>query len=136
MRLELAYNKIDNLCCIAVNKYNDLFEEAEQHPDDNLCEDAEELIAALDTFKKLVSLEKEIKCPLEVIINAQRYGFYGCSPFYDNEIKFFDTENNFIVIDFNLGRLQVVSNSNPYDPITFYTSDYKKTWWLKNGKSE
>ena len=66
MNLELAYNKIDNLCCIAVNKYDALFEEAEQYPDDNLCEDADELIAALDTFEKLVSLEKQIGCPLAV----------------------------------------------------------------------
>ena len=98
--------------------------------------DVYDLPDAIDKLGELEKIERNIDCPLEVCINAQRYGFYGCSPFYDNEIKFFDTENNFIVIDFNLGRLQVDINRNPYDVITFYLSDYKKDWWLKADRSE
>ena len=65
MDLDLAYCKIDNLCCIASNKYKTLFDEAKKYPDEQLCKDAEDMIEALDTLEKAVNFLKEARYVLE-----------------------------------------------------------------------
>lgn len=80
---------------------------------------------------KYKDLEEQIGCPLEVLFEAQINGFYGKTK---EEVCFYNPLEDFIVIDFRLGRIQVALSMDFYNVITFYLSDYKKTWWLKKRK--
>ena len=95
----------------------------------------------LDLFKdiyckleRLENIEEKLGCPLEVVYNAQVNGFYGKTK--DNEICFYNPTEDFIIIDFRLDRLQVALSTDFYNVMTFYLSDYKKTWWLSVTKEE
>jgi len=88
----------------------------------------------LDYASKCHNLEEQIGCPLEVIIKAQVCGFYGETK--EEEFCFYNPVEDFIIIDFRLGRIQVALSMDFYNVITFYLSDYKKTWFLRKDKSE
>lgn len=88
----------------------------------------------LTKLKHYEDIEDELGCPLEVVYNAQVNGFYGKTK--DNEICFYNPVEDFIIIDFRLGRLQVALSTDFYNVMTFYLSDYKKTWWLSETKEE
>jgi len=58
MDLDLAYCKIDNLCCMAFNEYNDIADNTEYPDDKELCHGPEDMIEALDTLEKAVNVMK------------------------------------------------------------------------------
>lgn len=76
-------------------------------------------------YKKL---EEELGCPLEKLIQFSRqrtvYTIYGT---HTNEI---------VIVDLNLGRIHISINGDINDSYCLYIKDYKKTWWLKEDKSE
>lgn len=84
---------------------------------------------ALYKLGRIEDLEEQIGCPLEVIVEAQVSGFYG--KLKEEEFCFYNPVEDFIVIDFRLGRIQVALSMDFYNVITFYLTDHKKTWWLK-----
>ena len=88
---------------------------------------------ALTELKEYKKLEQELGCPLEILIKAQTEGFFGQ---VDDKIVHYDTTYNFVVIDFRLNKLQCAIKRDFTDVITFFTFDYKKTWWLREDKSE
>ena len=56
MDLDLAYCKIDNLCCMAFNENNDIVDNKE-HPDDKeLCHGSDDMVDALETLEKAVDI--------------------------------------------------------------------------------
>ena len=65
MDLDLAYCKIDNLCCMAFNEYNNIADNKEYPDDKELCHGPEDMIEALDTLEKAVNFLKEAKYILE-----------------------------------------------------------------------
>ena len=95
--------------------------------------DLEELDKLLTMATSYEELSKQIGCPLEVLYNAQINGFFDKK---EGKINFYNPVKDFIVIDFRLGKLQVALSMNFCNVITFYLKDYKKTWWLKEDKSE
>lgn len=81
-------------------------------------------INAKNKFGMLEDLEEQLGCPLEVMFKAMYSGIY----FYDNYYK--DQMMNYIpVLKYN----HFECGNKPY---IRYLSDYKKTWWLKEDKSE
>lgn len=83
---------------------------------------------------KYKDLENKRGCPLEVVVKAQVSGFYGKTK--EDEFCFYNPVEDFIIIDFRLGRIQVALSMDFYNVITFYLSDYQKTWFLRKDKSE
>lgn len=86
----------------------------------------------INKLGKLEDLEEEIGCPLEVMLKVLKYGFY------DKYGKWYKD------YDFNLKYDWLLSNPNDkyliFDGEDIYFElklrDYKKTWWLKEDKSE
>ena len=79
-------------------------------------------------FLKIHQLEDELGCPLDVVFKALKNGIYieeGTFEKYD-------------VRGIELKGLGVISNICSYGDCDFtcYYKDYKKTWWLKEDKSE
>ncbi len=109
-----------------LGKLEDLF-------DSYSVEDLQELDKLLGMATAYEELSKQIGYPLEVLINAQVNGFYGQ---IGEKTVFYNPNKDFIVIDFNLQRLQVALNGDFYNGVTFYFDDYKKTFWLKEDKGE
>ena len=83
---------------------------------------------AIQKLGKLEDLEEQIGCPLEKLIKFSTqltvYTIYGI---HTNEI---------VLIDFSLNRIHITKNRDLNNIYTLYISDYKKTWWLKEDKSE
>lgn len=82
-------------------------------------------------YKELIKyreLEEQIGCPLDKLIKFSNqetvYTKWGA---FTNEI---------VLVDLNLGRIHITRNRDINDTYCLYTSDYKKTWWLKQDKSE
>lgn len=77
---------------------------------------------------RLEDLEEENGCPLEALVKFSKqsivYTKYGV---HKEEIVF---------IDFRLKRIYITNNRNINDVYTLYFDDYKKTWWLKEDRSE
>ena len=146
MDLKLAYNKIDNLCCDNNNVLNRMHTEAEQgfdipvedfdffkaykdtHGDEDFCEDANEMIDALETIKEVVDLQDDLGCPLKAFFKAFN-GIYIIDDWHD---LYFAKP---IFID---GKFKIEQHYGVYDVATYYLelNDYKKTWWLKEDRSE
>ena len=61
MDLDLAYCKIDNLCCMAYNENNDIADNKEYPDDQELCHGPDDMIDALETLKKAVNFLKEAR---------------------------------------------------------------------------
>ena len=101
---------------------NNLRKMREKNPD-YICSN-EELM--YDKLGRLEDLEDELGCPLEVLSEISKNGFYehyGYIPPYHisridifkREIMYYDEETNYFTVKLK---------------------DYKKTWWLKEDRSE
>ena len=97
-------------------------------------EDEERLMEFLD-------LEEELGCPFNILFKALKNGVYIENDIYGedakNGLKYFDT----IYVKYSEGeiRIGVIHHSMwKGDEIidTRKLSDYEKTWWLKEDKSE
>ena len=148
MDLEKAYNKIDNFCCsnhntLQGNKVRylndreetiDMFRDYQETKDDDFCKDANEMVESLESIKKLVDLQKDIDCPLDVRERALK-SFYWEYLENDENIK------NYYVYAFNNEFLYVCYTCDEDGTLTtkqtiFPLQYYKKYWWLKKDKSE
>lgn len=146
MDLEKAYNKIDNFCCSNHNTLQgntvrylngreetiDMFDDYKETNDDDFCKDVNEMVDALETIKKVVDLQKQIGCPVDVVIKATRDGIYytyGKSLF--SRCKFQKLK---VCLDYDYGkyRLRPIHKADFSLPL----NEYKITWWLKEDKSD
>jgi len=85
----------------------------------------DELIDKLAIYE---DLEEELGCPLEKLIEfSKQETVYTKLGAFTNEI---------VLVDFNLGRIHITKNRDLNDMYLLYISDYKKTWWLKEDRSE
>lgn len=73
-------------------------------------------------------LSNELGCPLEVVFKALKNGIFIKRKCFD-KVKFIFVP--VVLDDYGLGE---ISNGEIMD--YFYLKDYKKTWWLKEDKSE
>ena len=78
----------------------------------------------LEYADKCHKLEEQLGCPLDVIVRALKDGIY----FYHNYYK--DQILKYIPV---LQYDHFICGSKPYIRML---KDYKKTWWLKEDKSE
>ena len=78
--------------------------------------------------KNTIDLEEQLGCPLEKLIQFSKqetvYTIYGT---HTNEI---------VIVDLNLGRIHISINGDINNSYCVYFKDYKKTWWLREDKSE
>lgn len=89
--------------------------------------------ACIDKLGKLEDIEEELGCPLEVVFKAitqgisyeLKNGMMESEPY----LTFAECGYGFI---FNTG----ISNRRKVVNGEFQTKDYKKTWWLKEDRSE
>ena len=98
--------------------------------------DDNDLFIAKDTFKPLEeeldyadnchNLEEQIGCPLEVVIKALKDGIYTLDLPREDLIKQVDLKLSNRETEWYLINMIMVVN----------LKDYKKTWWLKEDKSE
>jgi len=56
MNLDLAYCKIDNLCCMAFNENNNIADNKEYPDDKELCHGPDDMVDALETLEKAVDV--------------------------------------------------------------------------------
>lgn len=87
----------------------------------------------VEKLGKIEDLEEQIGCPLEVLFRALKDGIYARednSSFYEYQMQ----EVRGVATD----GFIVISESAPYPECdwTCYYKDYKKTWWLKEDRSE
>lgn len=81
---------------------------------------------------KLEDLEGQLGCPLELVFRALKNGIYTKESELDKELELFDVRG------IGLRGLGVISKICSYGECDFTCEykDYKKTWWLKEDKSE
>ena len=73
MDLKLAYNKIDNLCCLNHNIHQkEFFEAYAETQDEDFCKDAYEMVDALETIKEIVDLQEDFGGSLVMILNLMK----------------------------------------------------------------
>lgn len=79
-----------------------------------------------------LNLEEELGCPLDIVFKALKNGIYTKESELDKELDLYD------VRDIDLRGLGVISKICSYGECDFtrYYTDYKKTWWLKEDRSE
>ena len=96
--------------------------------------------AVTNKLGKLEDLEEQLGCPLEVLFKALKDGIY-----YQDGILIHITpsDDTPIVLNFNEGYPVLECMKKTKDIIyttqccyDMWVSDYKKTWWLKEDKSE
>jgi hypothetical protein len=92
--------------------------------------------ACLDKLGKLEDLEEQLGCPLEVAVKALFNGVYESYIDYgdNNSIKIRHREVRGIG-EYGLIVINLLCSYAECDE-TFIYKDYKKTWWLKEDKSE
>ncbi len=139
MDLEKAYNKIDNFCCSNHNTLQgntvrylngreetiNMFDDYQENKDDDFCKDVYEMTDALETIKRVVDLQKEFGCPLDVRERAFDNGFYdidGNHYFCEHYVPYLKSMHTRGI---SIGRER-----------HFKLKDYKITWWLREDKSE
>ena len=88
----------------------------------------EDVNGANHKLADLEDLEEKLGCPLEVVFKALKNGIYRYSPTYEpnfrkEDVLFLGNEN---------GRYYVNWLGCWYE----YLDNYKKTWWLREDKSE
>ena len=81
-----------------------------------------------DELFKYRDLEKELGCPLEVIFKALRQGYIYSSVEKDYIIDLKIDEQSFFIAGYK--------DANVSTRFNVYLDNYKKTWWLKEDKSE
>ena len=108
-------------------------------------EHGERLLTAIDNYNakvynklgRIEDLEEQIGCPLEVVFKALTNGFkfiisshkLGTQNQRVNQMIYCDYAYLYYANDV---KEWCISTINDY----FYLKDYKKTWWLKEDKSE
>lgn len=100
------------------------------------CDDAEKL-------GRLKNIEKQLGCPLEVVWKATNDGFYAIGgKHFTNYMNYRTREQCAIVfrpmkydneIVAIVGKNEIGASDTWYE---YSTKDYKKTWWLKEDKTE
>ena len=79
----------------------------------------------IDEVKEYRQLEKELGCPLEVRCKIT------------NGLSIYDKEGNrWIISQIEETYIDVYSSKDSYYTMIFPYRDYKKTWWLKEDRSE
>ena len=84
----------------------------------------DQVYKSFDKLGKLEDLEEEIGCPLEVLFRALNDGFYR-KGLFDDSLYYFEKvyiENGWLCEKQGAGEVLI--------------SEYKKTWWLKEDRSE
>ena len=85
-------------------------------------------LAVDNKLGKLEDLEEKLGCPLEVVVKALKIGIYTNLKNWNRE----DLTKYFCLNLYNLETEWYLGN-----PIIFVNlKDYKKTWWLREDKSE
>ena len=138
-----------------------MFSDYQETKDDDFCKDADEMVEALETIKELVDLQKEIGCPLDVRLKVDVgttiYIYVRRDKDANTRVRNEDGTWTRITGDKILVKTIVLSDmfsttksksfkvSSP-DSIAcdeyenrerrLFWSDYKKTWWLKEDRSE
>ena len=85
-------------------------------------------LAVDNKLGKLEDLEEQLGCPLEVVVKALKIGIYTNLKNWNRE----DLTKYFCLNLYNLETEWYLGN-----PIIFVNlKDYKKTWWLREDKSE
>ena len=82
---------------------------------------------------KLEDLEEQLGCSLDVAFKALKDGIHI------EEVKFpYISFEKYVVRGIGLNGLDVISNICSFGECDFtcYYKDYKKTWWLKEDRSE
>lgn len=145
MDLKTAYNKVDNLCCSNHNVATltnmsidkgiipdriDFFEGYNETHDEDFCKDADEMIAALEVIKEVVDLQDELGCPLKVLLKLvdQNELYYQ---FYD-ELQHWTS----IKVDLRKRVVWYCKQVGGHYACSQPLSNYGKTFWLKEDKSE
>ena len=83
---------------------------------------------------KLEDIEDELGCPLDVVFKALKEGFYFISDLFCKNVftkQFIDR-----VLLYYSDELNCYCFSIGYRNDRICLKDYKKTWWLKEDKSE
>ena len=85
-------------------------------------------LAVDNKLGKLEDLEEKLGCPLDVVVKALKIGIYTNLKNWNRE----DLTKYFCLNLYNLDTEWYLGN-----PIIFVNlKDYKKTWWLREDKSE
>ena len=93
----------------------------------------------LEELEKYKSIEKELGCPIEVLIKAIKGGIWFINEY--DKLEQIDEELTFN-IKLATGKFIISNdyycckNKEIYKANDIYLEDYKKTWWLKEDKSE
>lgn len=130
---------LDDMYNIAISNSGD-FEKA-----DKIRECYNKIADDLETLEKHKKIEKELGCPIEVVIKALTKGVYvideqtkeiqcilrGLTTFTGSGLG----TNYSGFIDERTWRKKVLYKGIEMSPM-YYWKDYKKTWWLKEDKSE
>lgn len=164
MDLKLAYNKIDNLCCLNDTvmsiikscieqnlkidpKEIDFFKAyKETNGDEDFCKDTNEMVDALETIKKVVDLQDDFGGSLVMILNLMKNSNTLDEHYHTQDI-YFDYKGklirgSFIRLEYNKEFIINVQTDEMFDSrydIDDYdlkVKDYRKTWWLREDKSE
>ena len=77
-------------------------------------------------------LEEEIGCPIEVVFKALKNGFYDEYRNWYREYNF-NLIYNWLLSNPNEKYLSLTIEDTDFE---FKLKDYKKTWWLREDKSE
>lgn len=78
----------------------------------------------LHKLGKLEDIEEQLGCPLEVVFKALENGIYTIDKtWYPLVNMHFENKNLYCQAEFK-------------NPIVVHIKDYKKTWWLKEDKTE
>ena len=81
---------------------------------------------AVDKLGKLEDLEEQLGCPLEVVVEALKYGIYCANMPREELTKYFDLKLSNRYNEWYLGN----------DIMAVNTKYYKVLFWLKKDKSE
>lgn len=84
------------------------------------------LQSAYDKLGKLEDLEEQFGCPLDVVFKALTNGVY-----YGDNANWM----RWVAVDLHINLEGEYVLYFSYEE-SFLTNDYKKTWWLKEDKSE
>lgn len=116
----------DKLCNAIVN---DTYIETKDLDEMKKRPSIQELYIKLNKYEQL---EEQIGCPLDVVFKALKDGIYTKESELDKELELYDVRG------IELKGLGVISKICSYGECDFtcYYTDYKKTWWLKEDKSE
>lgn len=103
--------------------------------------DKDKTHAIFNKLGKLEDLEEELGCPLEVIFKAIKDGVIYTEDKQGLDVK--EKDCYFKIFKINIYELDTYPNIEYYYTIRNEThigfvllKDYKKTWWLKEDKSE